>query len=58
MSLLFGRLTQDFVTFTIVTNEASSGNTTAQALVPSAASNFRHSASQNASYLVYIGEYL
>ncbi|OBZ71083.1 Leptomycin B resistance protein pmd1 [Grifola frondosa] len=55
MSLLFGRLTQDFVDFGVTLEMAQSGNATAQADVPAAAQAFRRSAALNASYLVYIG---
>lgn len=55
MSLLFGRLTNDFVHFGQVLDSASKGNADAQAQLPAAAADFRHSASLNASYLVYIG---
>ncbi|KAF8987321.1 hypothetical protein BDQ17DRAFT_572176 [Cyathus striatus] len=55
MSLLFGRLTQSFVEFQIVVEQADSGNSTARALLPDIAANFRHDAALNASYLVYIG---
>ena len=58
MSLLFGRLTQNFVTFGTVLNESNAGNTTAQALLPDAAAGFRSAAALNASYLVYIGAHL
>ncbi|KAF8995780.1 ABC transporter type 1, transmembrane domain-containing protein [Cyathus striatus] len=55
MSLLFGRLTQSFVEFQIVVEQADSGNSTARAILPDIAANFRHAAALNASYLVYIG---
>ncbi|GLB39978.1 putative P-loop containing nucleoside triphosphate hydrolase protein [Lyophyllum shimeji] len=55
MSLFFGRLTQDYVTFGTVTRLADAGNSTAQALVPEAAARFRHGAALNASYLTYLG---
>ncbi|KAF8991424.1 P-loop containing nucleoside triphosphate hydrolase protein [Cyathus striatus] len=55
MSLLFGRLTQSFVEFQIIVEQADSGNSTARALLPDIAANFRHDAALNASYLVYIG---
>lgn len=55
MSLLFGNLTQDFVSFAIVLNESKTGNATAIADLPIAAANFRKVAAQDASYLVYIG---
>ncbi|EIW81034.1 P-loop containing nucleoside triphosphate hydrolase protein [Coniophora puteana RWD-64-598 SS2] len=63
MSLLFGRLTQDFVNFgsELVNLEGilSTGNSSAiqqaEQSLDSAAVSFRHSAASNASYLVYIG---
>lgn len=56
MSLPFGRLTQDFVTFGQITQNVDTNNATAQALVHQAAANFRNATSKNASYLVYIGK--
>ena len=60
MSLLFGRLTQDFVNFgSVMANTTSSDPAVAAnatAALPAAAASFRHSAALNASYLVYIGE--
>lgn len=58
MSLLFGNLTQDFVNFGTVVAEGKAGNAAAQASVPAAAAHFRLTASHDASYLVYIGEWL
>ncbi|KAL1744419.1 ste6-like protein [Schizophyllum fasciatum] len=55
MSLLFGNLTQDFVTFQMMLEQAKAGDADAAAQIPTAAANFRHSSSLNASYLVYIG---
>ncbi|KAI0714082.1 P-loop containing nucleoside triphosphate hydrolase protein [Cerioporus squamosus] len=59
MSLLFSRLTQDFVTFGTILQLTSSPDpaTAAQAQqeLPIAAAGFKHSAALNASYLVYIG---
>ncbi|RPD54666.1 P-loop containing nucleoside triphosphate hydrolase protein [Lentinus tigrinus ALCF2SS1-7] len=59
MSLLFSRLTQDFVEFGTELQLAGSSNATeaaaAQAALPAAAAAFKHSAALNASYLVYIG---
>lgn len=57
MSLLFGNLTQDFVNFATVVEQAKYGNTTAEALVPAAAQSFRDVAALDASYLTYIGEH-
>ncbi|KZT18619.1 P-loop containing nucleoside triphosphate hydrolase protein [Neolentinus lepideus HHB14362 ss-1] len=55
MSLLFGRLTEDFVTFGHVSALADAGNAAAQAELPGAAASFRHAAANNALYLVFIG---
>lgn len=55
MSLLFGNLTNDFVRFGTVVQQAQAGNQTAVALVPEAAEAFKRTASLDASYLVYIG---
>ncbi|KAG2039964.1 P-loop containing nucleoside triphosphate hydrolase protein [Suillus americanus] len=63
MTLIFGRLTDDFVTFGLAENEyyqslqSQDANVIeqAQAALDAAASSFRHSASLDASYLVYIG---
>ncbi|EKM51815.1 uncharacterized protein PHACADRAFT_262171 [Phanerochaete carnosa HHB-10118-sp] len=48
MSLLFGRLTENFVSFGQTINEGGAD-------LASAAANFRHAAALNASYLAYIG---
>lgn len=56
MSLLFGNLTQDFVTFGEAVSRAQSGDATAPSEVLSAAAHFRHTAANDATYLVYIGE--
>ncbi|KAG6840985.1 hypothetical protein C0991_002875 [Blastosporella zonata] len=55
MSLLFGNLTQEFVTFGTTIAEANAGNITAHNALPAAAAHFRHTAANDASYLVYIG---
>ncbi|KAG2740983.1 P-loop containing nucleoside triphosphate hydrolase protein [Suillus brevipes Sb2] len=63
MTLIFGNMTQDFVSFDSVQNEyyqsLQSNNSTAieqaQAALDAAASSFIHNASQDASYLVYLG---
>ena len=59
MSLLFSRLTQDFVEFGTILQETTSSNATLAAIarseLPAAAAGFKHSAALNASYLVYIG---
>jgi len=56
MTLLFGKLTQEFVNFAAVLKEARAGNPQAQAGLSAAAAHFRHTASLDASYLVYIGK--
>jgi ATP-binding cassette subfamily B (MDR/TAP) protein 1 len=66
MSLLFGNLTQDFVSFSLaensVTQALQSGDPTAiaqaQQILDTTAVGFRHSAALDASYLTYIGERL
>ncbi|KAG2345376.1 P-loop containing nucleoside triphosphate hydrolase protein [Suillus weaverae] len=63
MTLIFGNMTQDFVTFGSVQNQyyqsLQSNNSTAigqaQAALDAAASAFVHSASLDASYLTYLG---
>ena len=55
MSLLFSRLTQDFVSFGTALLQAQNGDSDAAAALPVAAAGFKHSAALNASYLVYIG---
>ncbi|KAK2465352.1 hypothetical protein APHAL10511_002706 [Amanita phalloides] len=55
MTLIFGNLTQAFVNFSLVINEAKNGAPGAAEQVPVAAAAFRRAASQGASYLVYIG---
>ncbi len=59
MSLLFGRLTQDFVSFETTLNFAHPPgmppNQTAIDQIPISAAAFKRSAALNASYLVYIG---
>ena len=56
MSLLFGNLTEQFVNFSIILSKANAGDSEAAAQVPVAAAQFRHSAGQSASGLVYIGK--
>ncbi len=51
MTLLFGRLTQDFVNFSTIVASPSSGPDTLKA----AGDVFLSAASLNATYLVYIG---
>jgi ATP-binding cassette subfamily B (MDR/TAP) protein 1 len=55
MSLLFGNLTQDFVSFGTTLAQVKVGNATAQAELPARAAEFRHTSAKDASYLVYIG---
>ncbi|TCD62992.1 GTPase-activating protein [Steccherinum ochraceum] len=55
MSLLFGKLTQGFVTFETILSKANAGDVNAQASVPSAAADFRRTAALDASYMVYMG---
>jgi ATP-binding cassette subfamily B (MDR/TAP) protein 1 len=55
MSLIFGRLTQDYINFQITRVTAESGDPNGIAALPAAAERFRRSAALDASYLVYIG---
>ncbi|KDQ25589.1 hypothetical protein PLEOSDRAFT_1097506 [Pleurotus ostreatus PC15] len=55
MSLLFGNLVQAFVVFTSAVIGSQQGDADATARIPQAAADFRRSAANNASYLVYIG---
>lgn len=54
-AILFGNLTQDFVTFTTVLLKYQEGVEEAKQLLPLAAANFRHAAGIDATYLVYLG---
>lgn len=56
MTLLFGSLTEDFVNFAMTIEQANSGNSDAQAQVPSAAARFRSGAAKDSTWLVCIGE--
>jgi len=58
MSLLFGNLTQDFVNFQMVINQASAGNATAVQEIPIVAERFRRTSAKDATYLVYMGQTL
>ena len=66
MSLILGNLTQDFVTFGLAENDyyqslqSNDANVIEQAqmALDTAASEFRHSTSLNASYLAYLGMFL
>jgi ATP-binding cassette subfamily B (MDR/TAP) protein 1 len=55
MSLIFGRLTQDFINFQIVRGQVDQGLTEGVAALPQAAANFRTATALDATYLVYIG---
>ena len=55
MSLLFGNLTQDFVSFANASNNINSNDPDSTAKLDQAAANFRHIAAKDASYLTYIG---
>jgi hypothetical protein len=66
MSLVFGNLTQDFVTFGLAENnyyQSLQSNDAsvieqAQMALDTAASEFRHNAGLDASYLTYLGMFL
>lgn len=55
MTLLFGRLTENFVTFARIISQAQRNVPGAAKQLEQAASDFRRAAAKNASYLVYIG---
>ena len=55
MSLIFGRLAQDFVNFQIIRAQVEKGLPEGLAALPDAAAHFRRAAALDASYLVYIG---
>jgi hypothetical protein len=55
MSLIFGNLIQDFVTFGLVLGQSQAGNSTGAAKLPEAAANFRRAAALDALHLVFIG---
>lgn len=55
MSLIFGNLTQQFVTFGSTLASAQAGDAAAQAALPGVIAAFRTGSAQDASYLVYIG---
>jgi ATP-binding cassette subfamily B (MDR/TAP) protein 1 len=55
MTLLFANLTQQFVEFGSAVTEAKAGNAEAAAGLSATAAAFRHTAAQDALYLVYIG---
>jgi ATP-binding cassette, subfamily B (MDR/TAP), member 1 len=56
MSLLFGNLTQDFVTYSTIVNLANAGDPNAKAQQPAAAAHFRSTAGKDAGYLAAIGK--
>lgn len=58
MSLIFGKLTQQFVVFSATVMRANSGNQQAIDDLPKIAADFRKTAASDASYLVYIGKFL
>ncbi|KAK0487110.1 ste6-like protein [Armillaria novae-zelandiae] len=55
MTLLFGRLVQDFTDFATTLYLIEAGDETAAARFDAVAASFRSAAAANASYLVYIG---
>lgn len=55
MSLLFGSLVQQFVSFSIIVANAKAGVPGAAEQIPAAGADFRSSASKLASELVYLG---
>ncbi|KAI5826571.1 P-loop containing nucleoside triphosphate hydrolase protein [Schizophyllum commune Tattone D] len=55
MTLLFAKLTQDFLVFQTAVAQADSGDQGAVERLPQVAKQFYHSSSLNASYLVYLG---
>lgn len=55
MSLLFGNLTQDFVNFSVATNNLDPNDPDSSTKLDEAAKAFRHVAAADASYLTYIG---
>ncbi|KAH6896470.1 P-loop containing nucleoside triphosphate hydrolase protein [Coprinopsis sp. MPI-PUGE-AT-0042] len=55
MTLLFGRLTRDFVSFGMNLSRAQSGHSAAIAALPEVQERLKASVSSNAAYLVYIG---
>ncbi|KAF8652628.1 hypothetical protein AX16_004289 [Volvariella volvacea WC 439] len=55
MTLLFGNLTQEFVTFGTLVESIQAGADIDPSVIEEAANAFRNGASRNATYLVYIG---
>lgn len=54
MSILFGNLVEDFVTFTTVLLRAEQGDEAAKQQLPTVAANFRRVAALDATYFVYL----
>ena len=55
MSLLFGNLTQGFVTFARAISESQAGGADSSATLVQAAREFKHTAADDATKLTYIG---
>lgn len=55
MSLMFGNLTQDFVTFGTAVSNLDPNNPETVSKLDQSASQFRHIAAKDASYLTYMG---
>lgn len=55
ITLLFGNLARQFVTFQTLVNNVDAGDQEALDSLPAAAASFRHKASKDALYLVFIG---
>ncbi|KAJ6494248.1 multidrug resistance protein 1 [Mycena sanguinolenta] len=55
MSIFFGNLTQDFVSFTLALAEAQAGFPGAAQQVPIAAADFRRASAKNAGYMALLG---
>ncbi|KAF7297203.1 hypothetical protein MIND_00953400 [Mycena indigotica] len=55
LSVFFGNLTADFVTFTLTLAQSRAGSVEATAELPAAAAHFRHSAGRNATWLTVVG---
>ena len=55
MTLLFGRLVQQFVNFSAILANADAGVAGASNQIPAAAADFRRSTAKLASGVVYIG---
>ncbi|KAJ7166952.1 P-loop containing nucleoside triphosphate hydrolase protein [Mycena filopes] len=55
MSIFFGKLTQDFVLFTLTQAEARAGSAEAAQQLPGVAANFRRASGKNATYMTLLG---